>query len=372
MDCIFNKEFLIQGLQLTQNIADKKNTLPILGNVMIKCRKDEAEISATDLEVSIQTKIPAKIQQEGDLSLQAKKVYEVVRELPGEEVHLKGKENFWGEVESGKSFFNLAGLDPKEFPILNIEPSEVLFQMDSDALKNLIDRTTYAASTDETRRHLNGVWIELDYNKKKGIIKGVATDGHRLALVEEEIDSEGPLRLEKGVLLPRKGLMEVKRAFTETDGKVEVGISKKMVSLRREGMAISMRLVEGEFPDYRQVIPKKGDKFITLAKEPFVGALRRIILLSSDRYRGVRLHLDKKEMILSLHNPDVGEAKESLFVDYTGAAFEVGFNAKYLLEAVLACDEENVQFDFKDELSPVLVQGPEHKKSLAVIMPMRL
>ncbi|MBI4209651.1 MAG: DNA polymerase III subunit beta [Deltaproteobacteria bacterium] len=371
MECIFNKGTLIQGLQLTQNIADKKNTMPILGNVMIKSHKEEVEIFATNLEVSIRTRIPAQIQQEGVLSLQAQKTYEVVRELPGSEVHLKGKENFWGEIESGKSFFTLAGLDPKDFPKLEVEQSDILFQIEASSLKHLIDKTTYATSTDEARYHLNGVFVELDYSKKKGMIKGVATDGHRLALVEEEIASEGPLHLEKGVLLPRKGLMEVKKAFTESEGKIEVGISKKMVFLRRDGMSISMRLISGEFPDYRQVIPKGGNRFLVLKKEPLIGALRRILLLSSDRYRGVRLNLTKQEAILSLHNPDIGEARENLPAEYTGDPLEMGFNTRYLLEAVLACDEENVQFDFKDELSPVLVQGPEHKKSLAVIMPMR-
>jgi DNA polymerase-3 subunit beta len=371
MECIFNKETLIQGLQLTQNIADKKNTLPILGNVLIKSQKGEVEISATNLEVSVRAKIPAQIQQEGILSLQAQKAYEVIRELPGSEVRLKGRENFWGEIESGKSFFTLAGLDPKEFPKLEVEQSDVLFQINASSLRNFINKTTYATSTDETRYHLNGVLVELDHSKKQGIIKGVATDGHRLALVEEEIESEGPLRLEQGVLLPRRGLMEVKKAFTESEGKIEVGISKKMVFLRRGGMSISMRLISGEFPDYRQVIPKGGNRFLTLKKEPFIGALRRILLLSSDRYRGVRLNLTKQEVTLSLHNPDIGEARETLSVEYSGDPLEMGFNTRYLLEAVLACDEENVQFNFKDELSPVLVQGPEHKKSLAVIMPMR-
>lgn len=371
MECHFMKEDLLQGLQFAQSIADRRNTMPILANILLKTRRDSVEISATDLEISVQTQIPAKIREEGTLSLQAKKIYEIVRELNEDEILLRGKENFWGELEAGKSFFSLMGLDPRTFPKLEQEKKEVLFQIDSSSLRDFIERTTYSTSTDETRYHLNGVLLELENGKDQNFVKGIATDGHRLAMVQEEIQSEGPLRMDKGVLLPRKGLMEVKRAFTESAGNVEVGISKKMVSLNRDGLSLLMRLIEGEFPDYRQVIPKSNPYRLVVEKDSLIAALRRISLFTSERYRGVRLNIGKKELTLSLNNPDVGEVREVVSSSYSGDPMEIGFNTRYLLDAVVACREDSVLFLLKDELGPVLIQGENDRGALAVIMPMR-
>jgi len=355
-------------LYWTQSIVERRNTMPILGNVMIEAQKTGIRITATDLEVGVRGSVEGDIVKEGTVTVNAKKLYEIVREVPIDHIQLKRLDNDWVEIRSGKSVFKIFGMDAKEFPQFPQFDSKSLSITPAATVREMIERTIFSVSTDETRYSLNGVYIEQSEGTK---VRMVATDGHRLAFEEKQL---GSLGLGKGVILPRKGLSELKKLLESgEDGAVSIGFKENMALVSKDNVELFMRLIDGDFPDYTKVIPVGNPNIAKLDHEELLRALRRVSILSSERYKGVKMEFANGKLSISANNPDLGEAVEEIDADYKAKTVAIGFNARYLLDvlAVLGGDGD-VEFQLKDELSPSVIRKAGVEGYLYVLMPMRL
>lgn len=369
-----DKTDLQRGLSRLQAVVEKRNSMPILANVLLaaKRRKDsgELELAATDLEVGIRDVQTAQVDVDGSITVSAKKLFEIVRELPDEAVQLEASNEAFLEIRCGRIHFSLAGASADEYPSLPNFSAGNLVALQASIVSTMIERTIYAASVDETRYNLNGVFFQALPEGEK--IRMVATDGHRLALVDRAIGA-GVENLPSGVIIPRKGLGELRRLVDEEDAdQVEIGFEGNSALARRSTVTVLMRLIEGEFPNYQQVIPTKVEHHLVLPSEPLIHALRRVALLSAERSRAVKLELERGTLRLSSSNPDLGQAEEELDIDYAGDSLAVGFNAKYLMDSLVAFSAKEIQISLQDANSPAVVRPTDDDESLAVVMPMRL
>ncbi len=374
MKLTIDKSDLQRGLARLQAIVEKRNSMPILANVLLtasgKGDSGSLELAATDLEVGIRGNQNAKVEKTGAVTVSARKLYDIVRELPDEVVQLQATANNYLELRCGRARFSLAGTDAEEYPSLPDFSPERLVTLQSAVLSQMIERTMYAASVDETRYNLNGVYFEV--TEETGKIRLVATDGHRLALVDRSV-GDNIAGLASGVIIPRKGLAELKRLVDDEESEeIELGFEGSSGLARKGGVTLVMRLIEGEFPNYHQVIPKDADIKLTLPAEPLIRALRRVALLSAERSRAVKVDLADGKMTISSSNPDLGEAQEEVDVDFHADPISIGFNAKYLLECLSALGTKEVQLALKDGNSPAELRPTDDHDSLAVVMPMRL
>ncbi len=364
---------LQRGLTRIQSVVEKRNTMPILANVLLDAsnkKQKRLALAATDLEVGIRGSHPAEIEAGGKTTVSAKKFYEIVRELPDEPVSLEVTANSFMQIRCDRAKFTLAGNAAEEYPTLPDFGAGKTTPVQGIFLSEMIERTIYAASADETRYNLNGVFFEPLADSGKA--RMVATDGHRLAVVDRALGGEVG-GLESGVIIPRKGLVELKRLLDEEDGdEVELGFEGNSGLVRRGDVTLVMRLIEGEFPNYRQVIPKETGIQLTLGVELLSRALRRVALLSAERSRAVKLELADGQLRLSSNNPDLGDAQEELDVDYAGEALTVAFNARYLIDALSSVKAKEVRLGFRDASSPAQLTPTDDDDALAVVMPMRV
>ena len=373
---IDKKEFL-KGLGLMQGVAGRKTTLPILSHILLEWEKNSLYLTGTDLETGIREEIMAKIHQKGRASVSAKKLYEIVRELPEETIHIKKKDNQWITLQCGKSYFNLAGLDPEEFPSFPACQEENFSTVSTRLIREMIEKTSFAASNEESRYHLNGILFAQIKQGGKESLSMVATDGHRLSLLDRENQKINGVD-EKGMIIPKKGVMEVKRIIGDRDGEEEMGAYFNAThGFFKTGKSLTaIRLIDGEFPEYEQVIPKGNDKKLVMVKERIVSALKRVSTMASERIEGVKFSLKRNSMEMSTTHQDFGDAQEELEVSYEGPPLQVGFNARYLIEAFNVIDSEEVLMELKDEGSPGVIRpsssGPQLSNQICIIMPMRL
>jgi DNA polymerase-3 subunit beta len=374
MKLSIEKADLQRGLARLQAIVEKRSSMPILANVLVtatgKGDSGRLELAATDLEVGIRGSQPAKVQKPGALTISARKLYDIVRELPDETIQLEATPNAYLDIRCGRSRFTLAGTAAEEYPSLPDFAPGRMVRLQAAVLSQMIEGTMYAASMDETRYNLNGVYFEVLADT--GRIRMVATDGHRLALVERTAGSDVS-GLASGVIVPRKGLAELKRLVDEEDAdEVEIGFEGNSGLVKKGDVTLVMRLIEGEFPNYKQVIPKQCDHHLTLSADSLVRALRRVALLSAEHSRAVKVELADGKLQLSSRTPDLGEAQEEIDVDYAGPTISIGFNARYLLDCLSALGAKEVRLGLRDGGSPVEVRPTDDLESVAVVMPMRL
>ena len=370
MELAISREELLQGLYLTQGIVERRTTIPILQNVLIESAADGVTVAATDQEIGVRRRCTAKVKKKGALTTGARKLYEICRELPAGDIAIKVLDNAWIEVSAGRSRFKMVGLDPKEFPAIPDPPKESEKQaasVPSATFREMVERSIFAVSTDDTRVNLSGVYME---RSEKDRIRMVATDGHRLAMITRPVEGIAPAA---GVLLPRKGVQEIMKVIETGDGPLVIAVHNGVVYVRREPVQLSMRLLEGEFPDYRQVVPAESPRKVSVPTESLLAALRRVSLVSSERTCGVRLQIDSSRMEVSSINPDVGEASEELEVEADAKSLTVGFNARYIMDVlqVLPADSR-VEMSFNDEVSPVVLRSEAEPDYCCVVMPMRL
>lgn len=375
MKLTINKGELQTGLSRLQGIVEKRNSMPILANVLMSASNkgkegEHLQLAATDLEVGIQSSHEAKVTTAGGVTVSAKKLFEIVRELPDEDIHLEATANGYLNIKCARSNFTLAGTSTEEYPTLpNFTPGKTA-SVEAAVLSLMIERTMYAASVDETRYNLNGVYLEvLD---QPGRIRMVATDGHRLATVDRTL-SEDPLGLENGVIIPRKGLGELKKLVDEDDAdQIDLAFEGNNGLARKGKVTLVMRLIEGEFPNYSQVLPKKIERNVVIPGEDLIRALRRVALLSSERSKAVKLEFTNGRLTISSSNPDLGDAREELDIDFAGDEITIGFNAKYLLDALSTLKAKEVRFGLQNELAPAQFVPTDDDDTLAVVMPMRV
>jgi DNA polymerase-3 subunit beta len=360
-----------------QSVAGRKTTLPILSHILLEWEKNSLYLTGTDLETGIREELPAKIHQTGKASVSAKKLYEIVRELPEETIHIQKKDNQWITLQCGKSIFNLAGLDPEEFPSLPSYQEENFCTVSTRLIREMIEKTVFAASNEESRYHLNGVLFAQAKQAGKDALRMVATDGHRLSMIDRENEKIRGVE-EKGVIIPKKGVLEIRRIIGDRDGEEEMGIYFNVShGFFKMGKSLTViRLIDGEFPEYEQVIPKGNDKKVVMAKERMISSLKRVSTMASERMEGVKFSVTANSVEMSSTHQDFGDAKEEVEVVYDGIPLQVGFNARYLIEAFNVIDTKEVLMELKDEGSPGILRPssstPGFSNQISIIMPMRL
>ena len=384
MNFNINKREFLKGLSLMQSVAGRKTTLPILSHILMQWEKNFLYLTGTDLETGIREELSATILQEGKASVSGKKLYEIVRELPDETIHIQKKENHWITLQCGKSIFNIAGLDPDEFPSLPSYQDEYFSKISTHLMREMIEKTVYAASNEESRYHLNGV-LFIQKKQDSGpsgtgqggqeILRMVATDGHRLSLIDRE--SPTIRGIEKGIIMPKKGVLEIKKIMGDRDGEEEMEIYFNQTHgfFKMGKSLVVIRLIDGEFPEYEQVIPKGNDKKLVIEKEKIYGCLRRVSTMASERVEGVKFSLRKNSVELSSYHQDFGDAKEEVELVYEGTPIEIGFNARYLMEALNVIDTGEIVIELKDEGNPGIIKplsSIEPSNQFCIIMPMRI
>lgn len=369
MKLTVDRDELFHAVQGVQSVVEKKNTIHILGNILCVAKDGKLSLSGTDLEVGVKTSIPAQIQEEGKVTLSAKNFTDIVKELGAGPVTLKKKENDWVEILSGKSRFNIVSLSADEYPALPSFEDRQYFEADRQMLLDMVNKTSFAVSTDATRYHMNGVYLE---QLQEGLVRMTATDGHRLSFTDQSVFKKAP-SLKRGIIIPKKGLGELKKLLDEsTEEKIQLSFDRGYLYLHSGESYLFVRLIEGEYPDYKQVIPKALDRVVKVKREQLMSALRRVSLLAHEKSKGVKLSFHKNSLMISSSNPDTGEAREEIDVDYNGDDLDIGFNAKYLLDCLPVIESEDLEFRFKDKGSPGVFRGANQENHTYIVMPMRL
>jgi len=370
MEFTIQQSDFLSGLYLAAGIADRKGTLPILANVLIRSEgKERIVCAATDLTVAVRAEMPARVRKEGAITLGARHLHDIVKGLPSADVTVSTTESNWAVIKSGKVQYKLVGLSDRDFPRLPDYREVAMTSFSAATFTEMIRRTFFAISTDESKYHLSGALFECDGTKAKM----VATDGHRLTKVERPV-TQGPV-LQSGVLIPRKGLGEIRRALETLGGDddtIEIGIHGGNFFVRLGDVALSVKLIDAQFPPYEMVIPKDASKKIVVPRTAFLESLRRVSLLASDRVKAVRLSLEKGVLRILSDNPDLGEATEELDVEYDGQELTIGFNATYFTEFLAELDEDEVRLELSGDLDPAVLRSLKEPADLGVIMPMRI
>ncbi len=370
MDFHIAREELVRALSRVQGIVERRSTNPIIANVLLTA--DESRglvVSATDTEISFVGNYEARVQAGGELTVEAKHLFDIARALPTDEVSVCSAEDAPLELEirSGKAFFRVKGMTADNFPPIARMGGEGNLRIAAGELRHLIERTAFSISTDDTRTGLNGAAIE---DRGEGRLRMVATDGHRLSLAEGAF--EGTIDVAGSALLPRKGLSELRKLCDDRAVVFEVSMVQNQAIFRRAGLALSMRLLEGTFPDYNQVIPKRPERQVVLPRRVLGDGLKRVSILAAERSNAVRFTVGDGTLGLRSSHSEFGSASEELEAQVEGDPLEIGFNAQYFLQVLSVLDDEAVRLEFGDALGPCVVRPAAADDALFVIMPMRL
>ena len=366
MKFTISREKFLQPLQLVSGAVERRHTLPILSNVLIKVSEDALWLTGTDLEVELISSIKLEGEfSEGEITVPAKKLFDIIRGISdGTDISfsLDGNKAL---IRASRGRYTLSTLSANDYPNLEDWEGEVEFEISCSDLKRLIDSTHFSMAQQDVRYYLNGMSLETEDN----IIRTVATDGHRLALCRLEYNNTLPARQ---VIIPRKGVLEISRLIGEDDKLLKIQIGANHLRLFSSDFIFTSKLVDGRFPDYRRVLPKDGDKTVLASKAVLKEAFSRAAILSNEKFRGVRLNLSSGELKITANNPEQEEAEEIVDVDYQGDDLEIGFNVAYLIDVLNALVSEKVQISLSDSNASALIQDAEDDAALYVIMPMRL
>lgn len=367
------KEEMQDKLSNIQNIVEKRNTMPILSHFLLNAGKKESYIIATDIETALKEPLGSKIDKEGKLCIPARKLFEIVKEIEGD-LSFETIDEQWLSITSGKSNFKISCLSPSEFPAWPVLGDAEEITIDATILIEMIEKTIYSAGESDTRYTLNGLLFHIKPKDKLLIVVG--TDGHRLALLAKEIDSG--MKEDKQIIVPRKAVSELRRFLTvkrseENEAKkVKILIGEKHLLFMIDKMQFLTRLIEGTYPNYENVIPKDNKKKMIIERDKFAKVLRRISVMSRERASAVRFDIGQDVLIVSSSNPDLGEAKEEIAVDYKDEKLSLGFNARYIIDTLGAMMSGKVTLELQDPLSPVLMKEEGNVDYKCVIMPMRI
>ncbi|MEZ4846117.1 MAG: DNA polymerase III subunit beta [Bdellovibrionota bacterium] len=370
----FQKKDILKSLQRASAIAEKKTTMPILGNILLRSDKDKLFITATDLEIGMHGEVPCTVKEEGQICIPAQHLIGIIKELPADDVKFETNANSWVTISSGKAQFKIAGVIGDEFPKIPTAREFKFQKIKAETFENAIDKTSFAICMDEMRYNLNGSLVETETTPNgKTLFKMISTDGHRLAFYNMVLADDEDVELEKGIILPRKGIMELKRLLSESKkGLIQFGFSKGSVAFQFDDTFLFMRLVVGEFPDYTAVIPKNNDKKLTLDRNQFSDSLRRVSLLSEGKSKCVKFGIHGKGVLLKANSPELGEAEEEIQGEFNGGEMNIGFNARYVMDVINATNGDKVVLELNHEQSPGVFRMADDPTFFGVIMPMRV
>ena len=372
MNFSISKEEFSRLLYLTSTIVERRNTMPILANVKITAENNKLSVAATDLEISLVGEAEADVKAPGSITVGAKVLYEIVRELPDETVSCKVSKGQRFEIESGQSHFKINGTSSDEFPSVAGTVLKNPISVEAGKLYEMLDKSAFAVSTDETRYNINGVYVEtLDtpVGRDKSGIRFVATDGHRLAMIDRP--AEG-FAVKGGVIIPRKGIQELKKVLEDNEGAANVSLSEGFFTVQSGNETIGIRLVDGQFPDYKQVIPAESKTGVEVSRNELLSAVKRVSLVTTDKSRTIKFKLVDGTLFISSSSPEYGEASETVAVSQTGENITIGFSARYVLDILAAMEtSETIKLKLSGELGPGVFMGEVDDFYTCIVMPMR-
>ena len=367
MKLTIDRMSLLRPLGHVQSVVERRNTIPILANVVLRAEEGELSLTATDMDMDIATEVGCSVMTSGTTTMSAHLLYDIARKLPdGAEVEIAVNDGH-AMVSAGRSSFRLPTLPVEDFPAISSNELPVNFSFTAADMRDLIDATRFAISTEETRYYLNGIYI---HKAESGELCAVATDGHRLAMTRQALPS-GAAQM-PSIILPRKAVSELRKLLDDFDGDVLIGLSETRAEFRFGVVRLTSKLIDGTFPDYTRVIPVGNDRIMQVDVSAFSAAVDRVSTIASEKSRSVKMGLRSGVLTLSASNTDASSATEELEVSYDGPEMEIGFNARYLLDIAGQVNSDMVEFALADQGSPSLVRAPGDEASLFVLMPMRV
>ncbi|OOZ09374.1 DNA polymerase III subunit beta [Solemya velum gill symbiont] len=362
-----SRESLLEPLLQINGVVERRQTLPILANVLIQCQKDQMALTATDLEVEMRTVTLCECDEEFEFTLPARKLLDICKALPEESnISLSIDNKDRATLRSGRGRYALGVLSATEYPSIEIATADTKFDIEERQLKQLIDKTGFAMAQQDVRYYLNGMLIEISAKR----VRAVATDGHRLALSDAEVETG--FEEEKKIILPRKAALELHRFLSDSETPVTIELSQNHIRFIRGSTTFTSKLIDGRFPDYERVIPPQGDKLLTIERDLLKQVLQRASILSNEKYRGIRFSLSENLIHLTANNPEQEQAEEEIVIEYSKEEMSIGFNVGYLLDVLGVIDTENVVMTLTDPNSSCIVTPEGSEQSRYVVMPMRL
>lgn len=373
MDFTIKRDVFLEGVQKTLGIVDKKTTLSILNNILIEADENRVRIIATDHEISLIAHYDAYVADPGKITLSAKKLYEMIRETHGEEIHFETDERQIVTLTCEKAVYRIMGISADEYPSIVADENMTLFPISGNLIKEMIRKVYFAMSTDELRKNLNGIFLQTEKKPEGYTIRMVATDGHRLSTTYKNIGATEFLDIPVGVILSRKGVGEIRKVVESDPDHTSIGLTGQMFIVKTENVLLKVNLINAEYPDYKRVIPTEKGTVLFLPRDGFLHALRRMwVVVSAEEFRTVLLTIADNRMILQSQNADVGEAKEDIDISYSGDPLEVGYNADYLIDAIEVIDEEKIALELGLGRKPGMIRSAGHEEYLCVVMPLMI
>lgn len=371
MKATIERAMLLKGLSHVQSVVERRNTIPILSNVLLEATADGTlKMMATDLDLQINESVPAAVDQPGATTVSAHTLFDIARKLPdGSQVSLSAAEGRM-TIVAGRARFSLGTLPRDDFPVIAEGELPTKFELPAEMLKQVIDKTRFAISTEETRYYLNGIFLHASEDAGKPVLKAAATDGHRLARVTMELP-EGAAGM-PDVIVPRKCVAEIRKLLDEVDGSVGVSLSGTKIRFDLGQAILTSKLIDGTFPDYSRVIPTANDKILKLDPRSFEDGVDRVSTIATEKTRAVKMALDRDRITLSVTSPENGTAAEEVPGDYAATPFEIGFNSRYLMDILGQIDGDLVEVHLADAAAPTLIRENDKAPALYVLMPMRV
>ncbi len=365
MKLILSRQVLLNVLQAVIGVVERKQTMPILANILFVANNNKLLVTATDLEVELCGSVEVDVDTPGEITIPARKLLDICRALPENSQMVIKQNGPKIEINSGQSRFSLMTLPAAEFPTIGDINSTQTISIEKNTLSHLLNKTHFSMAQQDVRYYLNGVLIEI----KENMLKAVATDGHRLALSETTLEENEPSSQQ--VIVPRKGVLELQRLISGKGG-LSLELGNNHIRIELEDITFTSKLIDGRFPDYDRVIPSTADNIISANKNDLKSALQRTAILSNEKYRGIRLIIKDSSLLLQAQNPEQEEAEEKIAITYQGEPIEIGFNVNYLLDALSAIDSDTVNISLIDSNSSCLISEPDNIENKYVVMPMRL
>jgi len=363
---------ILDVLSKIQGLTGRKSNLAITANVLIQATNYGILLVVTDLETGFEGLYPANIETEGKIAINARKFYEIVREFPSDEIDIHETENYWIKIGNENIEYNIVGMNPEDFPESPTIDEVEFFEINSAEFKKMIDKAIIiTGAQDEKRAHITGIYFEVIKQDDQNCLRMVSTDGNRLSTVDFVYNKDYKLPDSPGIIIPKKGLQEVIK-FLNPEGEVQVGFKDNNFIIKKDAETIIIRLLEGDFPEYSDIIKKDNLNIVDFNRQLFLMMLKRMSILSSEDYKGVIFNFETDNLIITTTNPDIGESKEEMKIDYKGASIKVMFNPRYFIETLNLIDEDMVHLKIIDEEKPCLIQGEKDDTYLSVIMPMRI
>jgi DNA polymerase-3 subunit beta len=370
MEFSMERNLFLAGVQRTLGIVERKTTIPILNNILLSAGDNKVRMVATDREIGLIADYEATVKVPGDITVAARKLSEMLREIEGDVIEFKKLDNNWVNITCDKVVYRIPGIPADDYPEVVEEADDGFFRMKSDIFKEMIGKTMFAISTDEMRPGLNGVYFEC----KKGKVGMVATDGHRLSIVTMDIGDEDSIHEDmEGIIIPRKGVSEIRKLIEDGSDYIEMAIrDKRACVFKKDSTILRVLLIDAEYPDYKKVMPKDDGTEIQINRDKMLRSLKRMSVMSSERFSGVKIEVAGDKVLLSSINPDVGEAKDEIDISYQGENMTVGYNVRYLIDAIDVIHEDTISLMMRGKEGPGVIQPTENKNYMCIVMPIKL